>query len=387
DAPNSSNNGGGGSSGGASPSAAVFLGVLTGRLPEGAFWEQQRLLRALRRAAAARRGAAAASGVSNDEGVTSWSADELAAALRFLLPFKPADQSARLQATLAAAGAPGGRWEPRAVEAAAAARLVLDNAPPSTAAPSTQTGGASAAGDEAAGSEGVAVGDSGGAADGAAAAKAAELLVDGLLSQHLEEVERHAARALGRLREVLTRHAGGAGGGGGGGAGGAATDGKIGEHEEDEERLWAEVQAALLDGPSRGSSDGGGSTAQAGGSLLVAAAAARSRQAWAAGASGAAGEALPPWLRPAVCSYARRWGARQVAAAAKEGRDGGGGEGCAAAAAELLVSAVRAGVLLLPRSCAVDAAGALQWAGMAPAAGRGRGDGSPGAAAAGPSND
>lgn len=156
--------------GGGSAAADVFVRVLTGQLPEGAFWEQQRLLEALRGAVGAmekalgggqqaggrrgssnedkRSGAASARSAAPSDAMERESAaeaagsgegggeagehaeaqracvssEDLSAALRFLLPFKLPEQAARLSQLLLSA-AP--KYDLAALARAVDARMVF----------------------------------------------------------------------------------------------------------------------------------------------------------------------------------------------------------------------------------------------------------------------
>ena len=407
------------SSGGASErsaAAGVYIKVLTGQLPEGVFWEQQRLLQGLHRVLAC--GAAACTppqelcqqqaavgesgdvGGCDDNGASSSSSsthpvpadfvateEQLAAAFKLLLPSLPADRFARLRLRVAAAAAPGA-WDLPTLAAAVASRLVVGPTAGMTAAEAGGGSGGRCVGAAAAG---------GGAAEsgGAAWAAAGELL-DELLIQHLEEVEQHMGGVLDRGRAVLAAWPGSSSGSGSGVgvvAGIGAADGI------DVEQLCDKLQRALfpdkprLDGrfaassrrASSGSGRGSGSggrggyaagvnAANADGSLLSVAAAARARQA--ARAAEPTGNAmLPPWLQAAVCTCVQRL-RQQITAGVADAAGSGGAAALGPTAVEELLASVRAGLLLLPPSCAIDVPSAMQWAAVSfGCAGKGSRDG------------
>jgi hypothetical protein len=298
-------------------SPAVFFKVLTGQLAEGVFWEQQRLLRA---AASVfqrmqQRGAAT--------GHLYLSTEILAAALRFLLPFKPADQQAALQQHLHLLAPADGRWDARAVVGAARVQLV-------TSAEELLASGYREL-QEAAGGQGE--------EPASHARSAADALVEELLNQQLKEIEQHTGAALQRLRQLLLRRLGGA----------PAAEAGAAAEEEGGERLWEEVVQALDE--QRGGGPVQADSASAASSLLATAAAMRLRHQGSTASRGDAGHAaaagLPCWLRAAVFQLA-----------ATRRLHGGS---AAAAGVEQMLAALRSAALLLPASCRIDVAGALQW--------------------------
>jgi len=284
-----------------SAAARLFVKILTGQLPEGVLWEQQRLLKALVRMLL---GLQQAVGVGLS---TSVSIDELSAALRFLLPFQPPEQVAALQQQLHLLAPADGRWDLHALTHAAEARLLFVKSEQQAA--------------EADASQ-------------ADADEAASAVLEELLSHEVEAIEQHTQAALQRVRQLLLHRAG------------------VGESSAVTGGVWDVVLHALGGGSEGGAAAAGGASgnqsmaaaaAAAGSSLLTAAAASRLRQQGSSRAmkldstsTSTSSMAPPGWLGFALTRVD-------------------------AAGVEQLLAALQSSTLLLPPSCALDLAGALQW--------------------------